>query len=154
MKKTFLLALCLMSTPGFSFAQDGADRAKTNPLARFALEDFADTLRRPLFSATRRPPSPIAAPIRREPPPPPEPPHFTLVGVVTDERGARALVKISPTAKIRGLRRGDEIDGWTVVEVGPRRIVIGRDARTSAVALFDSKSRPAKTASTRPSSDD
>ena len=146
MSRRFFCALFVIAGCGAAGALEAGGRADVNPLARLELKDFAQTLQRPLFSATRRPPPPAPAPMPREAPPPapPEPPSLMLLGVVTDEQGARALVRPNPTAKIRSLRRGDEIEGWRVVEIGRQRIVIGRDARTSTVAMFTAKPGPAK----------
>jgi hypothetical protein len=145
MKRRLLYAVFLIAACGVAEGQQAGERAAVNPLARLDLKDFAETVQRPLFAATRRPPAPPAL-IRHEapPPPPPGPPSLTLVGVLIDAQGARALVRPNPTAKIRSLRRGDEIEGWTVVEIGRQRIVIGRDARTSAVAMFTAKPGPVK----------
>jgi hypothetical protein len=110
-------------------------------------------LRRPLFSATRRPPPP-PAPIRHEAPPPapPEPPALTLVGVVADQRGALAFVKTRSPANTRSLRRGDDIEGWRLVEIGSRSIVLEREARKFTVALFTRRSLHSKVAAAPPRS--
>lgn len=149
MKKSLLLASCLFwLSPTLVAAEEAPDRAKANPLARLSLERFAQTRQRPLFSPSRRlpPPAPVAAYREPEPPPPPEPPSVVLVGVVTDERGPRAFIKPSPMDKIRDVRIGDDIGGWKVAEIFPRRIVFALEARTSAFALFEAKNCPAKTA--------
>jgi hypothetical protein len=65
------------------------------------------------------------------------------MGIVTDQSGARALVKTGPPTRMRSLRRDDEIEGWRVIEITPRRMVFGRDARRHVVALFASPARPA-----------
>jgi hypothetical protein len=67
------------------------------------------------------------------------------MGVVTDWSGARALVKTGPPIRMRSLRRDDEIEGWRVVDIAPRRVVFGRDARRHVVALFASPARRAIT---------
>jgi general secretion pathway protein N len=127
-------------------AQDAVDRAAANPLARAPFERFSQTRERPLFSATRRPPPPAPVAVTREPPPPPppEPPGLILVGVLQDSAGARALVRTSPTEKIRVVRMGDELGGWRVAEIGPRRLVLSRDARSNAYALFEGRGRATK----------
>ncbi|WP_051948975.1 hypothetical protein [Methylosinus sp. PW1] len=142
MKKKLSIIL-LVSVCGVASSQQIEERAKLNPVAHLELKNFAETLRRPLFSATRRPPPSPPAVVHREapPPPPPDPPPLTLVGVLADDQGPRAFVRTSPTAKIRILRQGEQVESWTVVEIWPQRIVIGRDTRTSVVSMFASKVR-------------
>jgi hypothetical protein len=140
MKAWCLSIILLVSVGGVANSEQLDERAKLNPLARLELKNFVETLRRPLFSATRRPPPAV---VHREPPPapPPDPPPLVLVGVLADDQGPRAFVRTSPTAKIRILRQGEQFESWTVVEIRPQRMVIGRDTRTSVVTMFSSKMR-------------
>lgn len=153
MKKLLLLPLCLIGLPPLlAAADDVAARAESNPLARQPLELFAQTRERPLFSPSRRPPPPPPVAVRREPdppPPPPEPPSVMLVGVISDEQGARALVRPNPMDKVREVKIGDEIGGWKVTEIAPRRIVLGLEQRSSAFALFETRKGASKTAAAR-----
>jgi hypothetical protein len=150
MKAPLLLAFCLLGLQSALAAADElSDRARANPLAGAPLERFAETLRRPLFSASRRapaPPAPSAVQRAPEPPPPLEPPSIVLVGVVADTQGAHAVIRPGPSEKMRHVKIGDEIGGWKVAEITPRRIVLALDARTSAFSLFETKNRPSKTA--------
>ncbi|WP_400766467.1 hypothetical protein [Methylosinus sporium] len=143
MKAWRLSIILLVSVGSVANSEQLDERAKLNPLARLELKNFAETLRRPLFSATRRPPPSPPAVVHREPPPapPPDPPPLVLVGVLADDQGPRAFVRTSPTAKIRILRQGEQVESWTVVEIRPQRMVIGRDTRTSVVTMFSSKMR-------------
>ncbi|PWB82845.1 MAG: hypothetical protein C3F11_09765 [Methylocystaceae bacterium] len=139
-----LSLLCLL--PSLAIAQEAADRAKTNPMARLPLERFSETRQRPLFSATRRPPPLEPVAVRRDPEPPsqPEPPSLMLVGVLIGGQAPRALVRSGPADKVRNVEIGDDVGGWRVVEIAPRRVVLARDTRTSSIALFEAKNRPAK----------
>lgn len=158
MKRPLLFAISILAAFGPAAAQDTSEPAPINPLARLEPKDFAETLQRPLFAATRRPPPPPAPVIREDPPPaPPEPPALTLMGVVTDQRGTHAFVKSGSPTKTRSLSLGDDVEGWKVVEIAPRRIVLERETRKFAVALFTRRSGPSRIASTpplRPSSGD
>lgn len=149
MRPWLLHALVAIAACAAAHAQQAGDSRAANPLARLELEELAETLRRPLFSATRRPPPP-PAPIRHETPPPapPEPPALTLVGVVADQRGMRAFVKSGTPAKTRSLSWGDDVDGWKVVEIAARRIVLEREARKFTIALFARRSLHSKIAAT------
>lgn len=142
MKNPLLFIILIVSACGIANSQQAEERAKLNPLAHLELTNFAETLQRPLFSVTRRPPPPPPAVVHREaPPPPPDPPPLVLVGVLADDQGPRAFVRTSPTAKIRILRQGEQVERWTVVEIRSQRMVIGRDTRTSVVTMFSSKVR-------------
>lgn len=153
MRGLHLLVALIAAACAVAEAQQTGESAPANPLARHELKDFAETLRRPLFAATRRPPPPAAAPSREAaspPPPPPSPPSLTLVGVVNDEKGQRAFVKAGPPAKVRSLQRGDEIEGWRVLEITAQRVLFERDARIHAVALFSPRSHSSRIASMPP----
>nr|WP_024881667.1 MULTISPECIES: hypothetical protein [unclassified Methylosinus]OAI26233.1 hypothetical protein A1351_02035 [Methylosinus sp. R-45379]TDX60033.1 general secretion pathway protein N [Methylosinus sp. sav-2] len=151
MRRWLYHTLALIAACAVAEAQQTGESTSANPLARHELKDFAATLQRPLFAATRRPPAPAAAPSRETPPPPPpSPPSLTLVGVVNDEKGHRAIVETGLPAKVRSLQRGDEIEGWRVLEIAAQRIVFERNARIHAVALFLPRSHSSRIASTPP----
>lgn len=151
MRRWLCHTLALIGACAVAEAQQTGENAPANPLARHELKDFTATLQRPLFAATRRPPAPAAAPSRETPPPPPpSPPSLTLVGVVKDEKGHRAIVETGQPAKARSLRPGDEIEGWRVLEIASQRIVFERSARLHAVALFAPRSHSSRIASTPP----
>jgi general secretion pathway protein N len=107
-----------------------------NPLAAQPLDGLSATRERPLFSPTRRPPPPPPPPVVRapEPPPPPPPPNVTLVGILMDGEEARALVRTPST--IMHARIGDEIEGWKVVQIEGRKLVLSRDDRLAEVWMF------------------
>jgi general secretion pathway protein N len=116
----------------------GARAASDNPLAAQPLELLSDTRQRPLFAPTRRPPPPLPPPVvqRVEPPAPVPPPNVILLGVVTDENGARAVVRSASPDKIVRARLGEEIEGWQVTQIEPRRLVLSHDARSVSFELF------------------
>jgi hypothetical protein len=149
MRKTWGLIISLLVSPAPPVAAgDASERAVANPLARAPLESYVQTLQRPLFSSTRRPPPRPAPAVRSEPQaaPPPDPPGVALVGVVSNERGRRAFIQPGPSEKLREVKVGDEIGGWTVTEIAQRRVVLALGTRTSAYALFETKSRLSRTA--------
>jgi hypothetical protein len=125
--------------------QPGSDASRNNPLAVLPLSQLEQTRQRPLFAPSRRPlalPSVLAR--GRPAVAPLAPPSLVLVGVVSDAKGPRAIVRPSPTEKTRYLQIGDDIAGWNVVEIEPRRLLLQRDSRSSAFSLFESMSRTAK----------
>ncbi len=87
------------------------------------IEDFGETLDRPLFSKIRRPPPP-------EPDAPaPEPEKaqkvkVRLAGVVISPRERVALVQEPRAREITRLRVGQEIEGWVLEEILADRIIL------------------------------
>jgi general secretion pathway protein N len=146
MRTSRLVCLFLLTASPLAAAQEAMDRARVNPMASSPLERFAATRERPLFSEGRRPPpSRVEADRAPEPPPkaePPEPPRVTVVGVLRNEQGTRALVRPKPADKVREVRVGDEIGGWKVEEIGPRRVILASETRTKAFTLFEKRGGP------------
>ncbi|AKJ29730.1 hypothetical protein [Caldimonas brevitalea] len=95
-----------------------ADAAPTPRLAAQPLSTDAWSAS-PLFTASRKPPAPVAAPTE----PVSLPPSPRLVGIVTDgARGRRALLE-SPDATTRQLLAvGQESGGWRVIAIDRRSI--------------------------------
>jgi type II secretory pathway component PulC len=87
------------------------------------IEDFSETLDRPLFSKIRRPP----APEPDAPAPEPEKKQTVkvrLAGVVISPRERVALVQEPRVKEITRLREGQEIEGWVLERILPDRIVL------------------------------
>jgi general secretion pathway protein N len=112
-----------------------------------------------LFSPTRRPPPPpppappatvAEAPVEAEPEPEPEtPPPFVLAGVVTGSTLTLAVLQNRDTAEVARVRRGEEVLGWKVAEVGTKHVVLQRDGRSVRLALFEKKEEPDATAAAK-----
>ena len=87
------------------------------------IEDFGETLDRPLFSKIRRPPPP-------EPDAPAEEPKkkqtvkVRLAGVVISPKERVALVQGPRGREITRLREGQEIEGWVLEAILADRIVL------------------------------
>ena len=111
--------------------------ALANPLASRPLESLSATRDRPLFAPSRRPPPPPAAPVVRavEAMPAP-PPSVVLLGIVTEANEARAMVRGDASGKVVPARLGDEIGGWKVTQIEPRRLVLSIDDRSVSFSLF------------------
>jgi len=135
---TNVLLLGVMAIAAATAGATAARAASENPLAAQPLDLFPDTRDRPLFAPTRRPPPPPPPPVveRVAPPPPVPPPNVVLLGVVTDENGPRAVVHSGSSDKIIRARLGEQIEGWQVTEIEPRRLVLSHDARSVSFALF------------------
>ncbi len=87
------------------------------------IEDFGETLDRPLFSKIRRPPAP-------EPDAPADKPEkkqtvkVRLAGVVISPNERVALVQEPRAREITRLKVGQEIEGWVLEEILADRIVL------------------------------
>jgi general secretion pathway protein N len=112
-----------------------------NPLEAQPLDRLSATRDRPLFSPTRRPTPPPPPPPPEQPPVAvvPQPPTLTLVGIVLDDDGARALIRSSATTADR-VQIGDDIGGWKVAQIEGRRMVLSLDGRFATFTLFSDES--------------
>jgi hypothetical protein len=117
---------------------------KGNPLWAIPLRALAATRDRPLFSVSRRPPSP-AIPGTPDPAASvmpvviksaePERPPLVLVGTIVSA-GVRIAVLLNQTTKlVTRLREGEEESGWRVKTILLRSTVLERDARSVKIEL-------------------
>lgn len=110
------------------------------------LDDFSETLARPLFLPSRRPLAPgedapqQAGAMRN---------LFTLMGVIISDEERMALVKRRKTGEVLRLIEGQQVDGWQVEAIMPDRVTLRHDEETEEVELKDAvrpqrrKGRPA-----------
>lgn len=95
------------------------------------LAQFAETVERPLFSESRRPPEQTA-----DSSGPPKPFEGTLVGVLIGQTETVALLKIAGETDVTRVTKGQTIRGWLVVEIHPDRVVL-QGERTAEIRLQD-----------------
>ena len=107
------------------------------------LEEFSETVARPLFLPSRRPlapadDAPAEAGVVRN--------LFTLMGVIisTDER--MALVKRRKSGEILRLIEGQRVDGWLVEAIMPDRVTLSQGEATEEMVLKDAVRPPRKKA--------
>jgi general secretion pathway protein N len=113
-----------------------------NPLWAVPLSSLTVTRERPLFSASRRPPTPPVAArpvvqVRTAPPPSrrePQRPQLSLVGTVAGAEGIAVFIDQSNQSVVR-LRTGEGHDGWVLRAVGPREVTLQNDRDTAVLAL-------------------
>jgi hypothetical protein len=84
------------------------------------LRNFSGVLSRPLFSETRRPPRAPSGPADTRDA------SFTLVGTILSAQERHALVEHGQPPHIERVSEGQEVDGWTVEQILPDRIVFAR----------------------------
>lgn len=137
----------------------GAARQKAQPflapsaadLALPPLESFSETLNRPLFTATRRPPSPLAALQGQQAPAPVQPERtgprgeklvlgtYLLNGIVVTPEQKIVLLKHAVSGKAIKLSEGDNLDDWTVATVAPEYVILRRGDREERVSIRERK---------------
>jgi len=119
-------------------AQDLHSVTLSNPLAAQSIERLSAIVDRPLFSPSRRPPTP---PVSQNPEPPPAPPtpppSLVLSGVVMDGQGAYVVVLVGAERRILRAQVGDEINGWRVSQIEGRKLVLSLGDRFATFTLFN-----------------
>jgi hypothetical protein len=123
-------------------AAPAAERVlSANPLWAMPLAQFPVTRERPIFSPSRRPPSPAVAPVvvpkMVAVPKPKEPdrPQLTLLGtIVGDEEGFGIFLDQSTKAVVR-LKVGEDFQGWKLRSVQGREAALEKDKKVVTLAL-------------------
>ncbi len=100
------------------------------------LETFSETLERPLFMATRRPPEPQPE-VDAPPPARPEAVGMELNGIVISPTGRRALLRPLKSREVVRATEGQVIEGWTVQSILPDRVILQRDGVSEELRLVD-----------------
>jgi general secretion pathway protein N len=112
-----------------------------NPLWGIPLDSLRATRERPLFTPSRRPPTPVVIAPPAEPvktvaaPAEPERPPLNLMGVVTGATEGYAVFVNTTTHDVIRLRTGEGHDGWILQSVSGREAVLEKNHRTAVVAL-------------------
>jgi len=103
------------------------------------ITQYQETVQRPLFSNTRRPPPPPRVK-PEEPEEMPEPElederEHILIGVMLTSDATTALIK-DDRNKVSRVRLGDKIDGWELAQVNPESVVLNKGSRTKELLLL------------------
>lgn len=112
-----------------------------NPLWAIPFKDLSATRERPIFSPTRRPPTPAVVATPYSPPPPPtkpaEPdrPQLSLVGTIAGDREGFGIFLDRSANSVLRLKTGEEHKGWVLREVRSREIVLEKGDKTATLAL-------------------
>ncbi|WP_152535558.1 hypothetical protein [Bradyrhizobium sp. Ai1a-2] len=143
------LVLCLCaSLARAAESPANGDVAVSNPVELQPLPELAVTRDKPLFSPTRRPPPKPVAPVARQepPPPPPPPPSVVVLGIISENGDGRAAIRAGGNGdKVTRVRAGDDVRGWKVERIEPRRLVLTQGERSVDFALFTGAAKAAKT---------
>ena len=101
---------------------------------------FEAMVTRPLFAPDRRPYDPevqlVALPVQEATPDSgPDRPVVRFIGSIEEEGRLRAVV--SDGFNVRAIAAGDEVDGWMVLDVEPRRLTLGLDDEHFELTIFE-----------------
>jgi general secretion pathway protein N len=120
----------------------GERELRGNPLWAIPLKTLTATRERPLFTPSRRAPTPVIAgppppqPVAAAPPPaPPEKPRLTLVGAIVGERESIAVLLDEGTRDVVRLKTGESHAGWVLRSVRRREVTLEKDRETMILAL-------------------
>lgn len=105
------------------------------------LADLKQTVARPLFSPTRRPPPTAGA---GEATPPTVVALFNryrLQGVVIDGSRRRVLLAPTPGGPTLSVGEGESVDGWTIERIAPERLTLRSGDRVETVDLGTARYR-------------
>jgi general secretion pathway protein N len=112
-----------------------------NPLWAIPLAALSNTRERPIFSPSRRPPPPVAAPVpvAKAPPPPKPAPveraQLSLVGtIIGGDQSFGIFIDPSTNAALR-LKIGEDFQGWTLRSVQGREATLERDQQITLLSL-------------------
>jgi hypothetical protein len=104
-----------------------------------SLSDFDDIVRRPVFSAGRRPfvapESTIHAPIK-------PPPDIKLVGIAIDAGKKQALLRTPQQPRGRWVGEGESMDGWLVRSVRGDAAIVASGQQTHELRLYPTQPAP------------
>ena len=123
-----------------------------NPLWAIPMRKLSATRERPLFTPSRRPPTPVvaAAPAPATGPPPapvkpaePEVPPLVLVGTIVGENERIANFVNQLSNETKRVREGEEESGWVVRSVDLRTTVLERNHRSVTLDLPKRGAAPA-----------
>jgi general secretion pathway protein N len=115
-----------------------------NPLWSIPLSTLTATRERPIFSPSRRPPSPVVAaiappaaatPVAAPPAAPPEPLSLGLVGTIGNGDDSVAVFVEQRTKAIIRLRVGEAYSGWILREVRSREASLEKGTRAETVVM-------------------
>ncbi len=115
--------------------------------------DYAQTVERPVFSASRRPPKPrppeppppaappqaVAeepAPVPTAPPPAPSTDQIRLIGVMINANSRQALVRSPAAPEGKWYAENAEFDGWKLLEIYDGGIVVQSGGAKKDLKLF------------------
>jgi general secretion pathway protein N len=146
---SFVAALWLNAPLAYAADATSVGDAVNNPIELQSLDGLSATRERPLFSPTRQPPpKPVAAAmaVRAEPPPPPAPPpSLVVLGIISENgEGSAAVRAADKGGKVLRVRTGDDVGGWKIDRIEPRRLVLTSGERSVDFSMFSNATKTGK----------
>jgi hypothetical protein len=123
-------------------AEPSGRELPANPLWAIPLKQLSSTRERPIFSPSRRPPSPpVVGPptvaVRVAPKSAgPQSPEFALIGTVIGEKESIAVFADETTKNAIRLRTGEAHKGWALRSVHAREATLERDGESAILGLL------------------
>jgi hypothetical protein len=121
----------------------GREHLAGNPLWAIALSELQETRARPLFSPSRRPPSPptVVAPapvvkLASPPTPGPDHPQLTLLGTVVSQSSEIGVFTDEASHDVIRLKAGETHDGWTLRAVVDRAAFFEKEGYRAATLVL------------------
>jgi len=111
--------------------------SRLQPVDDRPLSDFAEIVRRPLFTASRSPFVPNAAAGAAASP---SPPDIRLTGVAIDAAKRQALLRTSQQPQGRWVAEGESIDGWLLRSVRDDAVIVASRQQTHELRLYPMQS--------------
>jgi hypothetical protein len=140
MRHSLIVALIVSSAAAGIAAIPESQMSSGNPLWAIPLKNLSATRERPIFSPSRRAPTPaVVGVLYREPPPAraaaPERPQLSLVGtIVGGKEGFGIFIDRLGNDVIR-LKTGEQHKGWILREVRSRETVLEKGDKTTTLSL-------------------
>ncbi|MBN9429530.1 MAG: hypothetical protein J0H09_23800, partial [Burkholderiales bacterium] len=98
--------------------------ASRRPPPRASIAELGETVERPLFAQTRRPPPPPAPPAPPEPKPEPDPlANIVLLGLYDNGEGSGGAI-VRAEGKVHRVQVGQEFGGWRLASIDGRTVVL------------------------------
>jgi hypothetical protein len=124
------------------------DSPSGNPLWAIPFTELSSTRERPIFTSSRRPPAPAAAPTQVAKPAPvvpkpkdPERPQLSLVGTVASSQESLGIFLDQSTKAVLRLKTGEYHQGWMLRSVQGREATLEKDQEAVILAFPQSGSQ-------------
>lgn len=88
------------------------------------LQEYSQTVSRPLFVASRRPSHMASAPAAAQPGQKLLLDRYPVIGVVVAGERRIVLIRTGQSDKVVRLQQGEKLDGWSIAEIAYGRIVL------------------------------
>ncbi|QBQ53535.1 type II secretion system protein N [Nitrosococcus wardiae] len=149
-----VIALEVRYPPRFGQAGNGAnsstpssnlipERKPTGDVALLPFDHYEETVARPLFRPSRRPPEPEEseseaqqAAEQSQQPQVPAKELFALNGVVVTEKKTVALLQDIKNNKNLRVREGEKLEGWQIVQIFPDKVLLKNNGHSEALELI------------------